>query len=51
MFDFLKPCLDAGGEFLTGTVVVHALDSDTGQGLFGVRAIVGNTLDAAFGKT
>ncbi len=49
MSDFFKQFLDPD-EYLTGTLVVRALDSHSGRGLFGVRVIAGSTLDEAFGK-
>ncbi len=49
MSDFFKRFLDPD-EYLTGTLVVRALDSDSGRGLFGVRVIAASTLDEAFGK-
>jgi len=51
VFDFIHRCLDSGDDYLTGTLIVHALASGSGRGLLGIRVIVGSTLDAALGKT
>ena len=49
MPDFFKRFLDPD-EYLNGTLVVRALDSHSGRGLFGIRVMAGSTLDEAFGK-
>jgi len=51
MFDFIDRCLDTDDDYLTGTLIVHTLDSRSGRALPLIRVMFGGTLDQAVGKT
>ena len=51
MFDFINRCLYLNDDYLTGTLIVHTLDSRSGRALPLIRVMIGSNLDEAIGKT